>query len=108
MTKPTRKKKAEKVEKVEAAAPDVKAEVVGLPVHGYVPQTTDAVGIVNEHKQMEERLLRRIDHLYGANDFYDRRWLATAKTHIEQGFMALNRAVFKPQRITLPEDEKKS
>lgn len=37
----------------------------------------------------------------------DPRWLAVAKTHFEQGFMALNRAVFQPQRISLPEDAEK-
>lgn len=28
-----------------------------------------------------------------------------ARTHFQEGFMALNRAVFQPQRIKLPEDE---
>jgi hypothetical protein len=36
---------------------------------------------------------------------YDQRWLAIARTHFQEGFMALNRAVFQPQRIKLPEDE---
>ncbi len=34
----------------------------------------------------------------------DKRWLALAKTQIEQGFMAMNRAVFQPGRVSLPED----
>lgn len=35
---------------------------------------------------------------------YDQRWIAIARTHFQEGFMALNRAVFQPQRIELPED----
>lgn len=80
--------------------------VAGLPVKGYLPQSTDAVALVNEHKEMEEVLLRRIDFLFGTKERHDQRWLAIAKTHFEQGFMALNRAVFKPRRINLPGDAK--
>jgi len=72
----------------------------GLPVAGYVPQTDWAVARVNENKQAEERILRDIDN-YGMNPDVDKRWLALAKTHIEQGFMAMNRAIFKPTRIDL-------
>lgn len=36
---------------------------------------------------------------------FDQRWLAIGRTHLEQGFMAINRAVFRPQRIELPEEE---
>lgn len=32
----------------------------------------------------------------------DKRWLAIARTHIEQGFMAMNRSIFNPERVTLP------
>lgn len=87
-------------------APTPPATLAALPVAGYTPQSTDAVALVNEHKEMEERLLRRIDLLFGTKEYYDPRWLAIAKTHIEQGFMALNRAVFKPKRISLPGDTK--
>jgi hypothetical protein len=38
-------------------------------------------------------------------DHTDRRWAAIARTHIEEGFMSLNRAVFRPERVSLPEDE---
>jgi len=76
----------------------------GLPVSGYVAQTSEAVQMVNLNKHAEERILRDID-LYGMNPDVDKRWLAIAKTHIEQGFMAMNRAIFNPQRIELPENE---
>jgi hypothetical protein len=77
------------------------SEYVGLPVHGYTPQSASNVDIVNRSKETEERLLRFVDSLDGIGD---PRWLAVARTHVQQGFMALNRAIFKPQRIALPED----
>jgi hypothetical protein len=72
----------------------------GLPVSGYAPQTDEAVQMVNLNKRDEERILRSID-AYGMNPDVDKRWLAIAKSHIEQGFMAMNRAIFQPQRIEL-------
>lgn len=97
-----------------------------LPVSGYTPQSDEKVALVNEFKQDEERLLRKIDAAKEAvskaradaigsltNPFwimtfdppFDPKWLAKAQEHFEMGFMALNRAVFKPKRIGLPEDE---
>ena len=76
-----------------------------LPVAGYTKQTDANVGLVNENKHIEERLLRRIDALASTGGAVDGRWLAIAKTHFEEGFMALNRAVFKPKRIDLPGDD---
>lgn len=77
----------------------------GLPVAGYKPQNALAVAAVNENKVMEEQLLRQIDMLRNNNDLdVDQRWAAMAKTHIEQAFMALNRAIFKPGRVALPGD----
>jgi hypothetical protein len=75
----------------------------GLPVPGYVPQPQDAIDLVAANKEFEERLLRCIDRLTTSFK-YDSRWLSIARTHFEEGFMALNRAIFKPQRIKLPGD----
>ena len=75
----------------------------GLPVKGYTNQPTEKVDMVNQNKLAEEAILRDID-LYATFPDIDPRWLAIARTHIEQGFMALNRAIFKPERIKLPED----
>lgn len=72
----------------------------GLPVHGYREQTDGNVQLVNKNKIDEEKILRVIDELF-ANNVGEKRWLAIARTHIEQGFMALNRAIFKPERIQL-------
>lgn len=75
----------------------------GLPVAGYRPQSGDAVGQVNANKLLEERVLRRLDDLFAVDEL-DKRWLSIARTHVEEGFMAMNRAVFQPARVGLPED----
>ena len=76
----------------------------GLPVHGYKPQSQDAVTEVNENKILEEHILRQLDEMKAAGEQYDQRWLAIARTGFEQAFMALNRAVFRPARIRLEGD----
>ena len=73
---------------------------VGLPVAGYQPQSDLNVAVVNNNKSIEEQVLRVLDGL-ATHEGIDMRWLAIARTHIEQGFMAANRAVFKPGRVQL-------
>jgi hypothetical protein len=75
----------------------------GLPVSGYRPQSADRVSLVNANKEVEERVLRILDEL-AASDAVDKRWLAIGRTHIEQGFMAVNRSIFQPTRVALPDD----
>lgn len=75
----------------------------GLPVAGYRKQPTTAVDLVNENKATEERILRVIDRLQISGEG-DPRWLAIARTDIEKAFMSLNRAIFQPGRVGLPED----
>lgn len=82
---------------------DAEKKHEGLPVAGYMPQTRDNVAIVNANKQAEEAALRMLDLLATAPDI-DRRWLAIGRTHIEQGWMAVNRAVFQPSRVKLKGD----
>lgn len=76
---------------------------VGLPVAGYRPQSTAKVDLVNANKAAEETVLRLLDQLADLTDT-DKRWLAIGRTAIENGFMAVNRAVFQPVRVTLPGD----
>lgn len=73
-----------------------------LPVSGYTAQSDSRVEMVNEFPAIEERVLRRLDELKGLN--VDQRWLAIGRIHIEEAFMAINRSVFQPQRVKLPED----
>lgn len=81
-----------------------KKEHAGLPVDGYRPQSDDKVQTVNGFKQDEERILRKLDALRD-NPAVDPRWLATGRTDLEKAFMAINRSVFQPGRVKLPDDE---
>jgi hypothetical protein len=72
-----------------------------LPVAGYRPQSAANVNLVNGNKQAEERSLQILD-LLAAMDNVDKRWLAIGRTHLEQAWMAINRAIFKPDRVVLP------
>jgi hypothetical protein len=74
-----------------------------MSVRGYTEQSMSNIATVNSHKCMEERILRQIDALL-EQEAVDPRWASIARTHIEQGFMALNRGVFRPERTSLPED----
>lgn len=76
----------------------------GLPVSGYSPQPDAAIALVNRHKAVEESILRVLDEMATHADQFDMRWLAIGRTQLEQAFMALNRAVFRPGRVALPED----
>lgn len=86
----------------------------GLPVPGYRAQPQEAVDLVTKFKREEEFLLRQLDEMAkdtgpspggcGPKGAYDGRWLAVARTHFEQGYMALNRSVFRPARVVLPID----
>ena len=75
----------------------------GLPVSGYRPQSGEALDLVNLNKAFEERVLRILDGLAARPDV-DPHWLNIGRAQIEMGFMAVNRAVFRPTRASLPED----
>lgn len=78
-----------------------------MDIKGYTEQSDDMKAVVNHNKEIEERILRRLDEMrgdLGPIEKYDGRWLSIARTHFEQAFMAMNRAAFQPQRIKLPED----
>jgi hypothetical protein len=75
-----------------------------LPVSGYVAQSDAKIALVNANKDAEERVLRILDRL-ATQPGIDGRWFAIGRTHIEQGFMAVNRAVFNPQRVALSDDQ---
>jgi len=72
----------------------------GLPVEGYRPQPNNNVNLVNANKRFEEEALRVLDHLETLPDV-DKRWLAIGRTGMENAWMAVNRAIFKPDRVKL-------
>jgi hypothetical protein len=73
-----------------------------MPVAGYTTQSEANVALVNQAKRLEEQVLRHLDRVADHPET-DKRWAAIARTQIEQGFMAANRAVFKPRRPTREE-----
>lgn len=74
----------------------------GLPVYGYKDQSDDTIATVNQNKIIEEQVLRMIDAGVDSPDI-DQRWLEIARTRFEEAFMALNRAILRPQRVALEE-----
>lgn len=88
----------------------------GLPVAGYAPtQSSEAVALVNEGKQLEERVRRWFDkigsnnprNLPGAGPSHNPRLLVIARTNLELGMAMAYKSVFQPgeNRISLPEDK---
>lgn len=75
-----------------------------LPVSGYTKQTESKIEMVNHNKVVEENILRMLDKLAEMEEI-DKRWLAIGRTHIEEGFMCINRSIFKPTRINPHKDK---
>ena len=76
------------------------AGIEGLPVSGYKPQSANNIDLVNRNKEIEEKVLLILNSLRDV-DGIDSRWLAIGRTSIEQGFMAVNRSIFRPGRVNL-------
>lgn len=72
------------------------------PIEGYRPLTEAVVETANQNKLIEELVLRLVDeHVRNPNSLeIDQRWVSIARSHFQEGFMALNRSLFRPQRIT--------
>lgn len=89
-----------------------------MPVKGYTSQSTSNIDLVNEGKELEERVLRYLDKIASIavdreprtaggerlGSKIDMRCLALGRTNIQDGFMWTIRSIFNPQRISLPED----
>lgn len=71
-------------------------------VAGYRAQPQWAIDAVNDFKVLEERFLRLIEAMETLP--IDGRWMAIGRTQVQLGFMAVNRAIFQPGRVALPED----
>lgn len=65
------------------------------PIKGYRKLSNRELEEVNTMKGSEEALLAKLEKMRG-EDRYDQRWLAIGRTHIEQGFMAIVRAILRP------------
>lgn len=73
-------------------------------IKGFTDQSEKNKEIINGNKVLEERMYRRIDNL-AASGVHDADLLASAHHYFVLAYMLLNRAVFQPQRIELPEDK---
>lgn len=72
-------------------------------ITGYQPQSPEAVEAVNACKSIENALGEFIETLKSSGDgFVDRHWLAIGVTQLQQGFMAINRAIFQPDSKLKP------
>ncbi len=74
------------------------------PVHGYKPISQLKLDMVNKNKIIEEQTLRLLDDLNHSSNV-DKRWLAIGRTHLEQAWMAINRSIFQPDRVQLPNED---
>ena len=64
-------------------------------IRGYRDLSPDEIGKMNAIKGLAEQVGALIDTLEGEPSI-DQRWVAIAKTHLQQGFMAAVRAVARP------------
>jgi hypothetical protein len=72
-------------------------------VKTYSAPSQRQIAIVNQNKTIEELVLRMLDrHRQDAE--IDPRLTALAQTYLQFGFMALTRAVMKPERLDGPLD----
>lgn len=72
-------------------------------IKGFTDQPERNKALVNENKILEEQVLRQIDKLKRIEDL-DQRCIAEPMTQIQLAFMWMNRGIFQPQRIDLPDD----
>lgn len=75
-----------------------------LPVLSYHAQHGITVKLVNSNKRFEEQTLKVLDVLARCPDV-DQYWLAIGRTHIKQGWMAINWALLKPTRVHSTEED---
>jgi len=67
-------------------------------ITGYRDLTVDEIALINKVKAASVEVGELVRKLKGLNDAYlDPRWIAIGETHLQQGFMALARAIAKPE-----------
>lgn len=76
---------------------DEKIDTGSQNIAGYQKHTQQEVDVVNSTKAMENDLGDWIAQMRADLPNLDQRWVAIARTHFQEGFMALNRAVFQPE-----------
>jgi len=64
-------------------------------ITGYRELTDNEIADINMVKGEAENVEIVVDYMKHAGP-YDHRWIAIAQTHLQQGFMALTRAIARP------------
>lgn len=65
-------------------------------ITGYRPLTGNEIADINSVKMLGEEIERLAVYLEQSDNGYDKRWLAIGATQLQQGLMALTRAVARP------------
>ena len=65
-------------------------------IKGYRELNADEIAVMNNAKGQEADILAFLEEMSKEFDV-DQRWLAIGRTHIQQGFMAVIRAITKPE-----------
>ena len=70
-------------------------------IKGYRELSQDEIDMINEIKENGislDGIIERLNSYVDANQVsVDKRWLSIGKTHLQQGLMALTRAIAKPE-----------
>lgn len=66
-------------------------------ITGYRDLTQDEINTMNLIKETGEGIGEMVNALEKFGAMVDQRWVAIGKTHLQQGLMALVRAVAKPE-----------
>lgn len=73
-------------------------------IKGFTDQSEKNKAFINRNKEIEERVFRIVDEVR-AQEEYNHTFTDAANEYLIIGFMLLNRGIFQPQRIELPEDK---
>lgn len=65
-------------------------------IDGYRELTQEEIDMINAIKGMQAQMGTLVKAMR-ENDHFDQRWVSIAQTHLQQGGMALVRAVAKPE-----------
>lgn len=66
------------------------------PIKGYRDLSEAEVSLINELKELAVVVGNTVDEVF-ARDESDKRWASIARTDLQTGFMALIRAIAKPE-----------
>lgn len=64
-------------------------------IEGYRKLTDEEISLMNRVKKHAEEVRKCLDMLESA-DSIDKRWIAIGRTNLQQGFMAVIRAIARP------------